>query len=71
MPPRKMNPQRSQNRPVMQDANINMRVRRADLDLIDRAAEIEGKSRSAFLREYAEAEAIKILSTPRLVAQSE
>lgn len=39
----------------MHDATINIRVRRFDLDLIDRAAEIEGKTRSAFLRDCAEA----------------
>ena len=38
----------------MSEATINIRVRTAELNLIDRAAEIEGKSRSAFLRDCAE-----------------
>lgn len=43
------------------EATINIRVSRRDLKLIDQGAEIEGKTRSAFLRDSAEAYAIKIL----------
>jgi uncharacterized protein (DUF1778 family) len=40
---------------------INIRVSRRDLALIDKGAEIEGKTRSAFLRDSAEAYAMSIL----------
>lgn len=47
----------------MAQSAINVRVSRRDLGLIDRGAEIEGKTRSAFLRDSAEAEAIRVLQT--------
>jgi uncharacterized protein (DUF1778 family) len=47
----------------MAETAINIRVSRRDLRLIDHGAEIEGKTRSAFLRDSAEAYAIKILQT--------
>jgi len=43
------------------EATINIRVGRRDLRLIDQGANIEGKTRSAFLRDSAEAYAMKIL----------
>lgn len=47
--------------------SINIRVRRDDLALIDQAAKLEGKSRSAFLRDSAERKAREVLKKPRLV----
>lgn len=49
------------------EAAINIRVSRRDLNLIDRAAEIEGKTRSAFLRDCAEREARKVF--PAIVGE--
>lgn len=43
-----------------QEVTINVRARSADVDLIDRAADIEGKTRSAFLRDCAERTARKV-----------
>ncbi len=48
----------------MAETAINIRVRPRDLDLIDRAADIEGKTRSAFLRDCAEAAARKVFPAP-------
>lgn len=44
-----------------QEAVMNIRVSKRDLALIDQGAEIEGKTRSAFLRDSAEAYAMRIL----------
>lgn len=44
----------------MAETAINIRVRKRDLELIDRAAETEGKTRSSFLRDCAEAAARKV-----------
>ena len=38
----------------MKDAVINVRVSKRDLALLDQAAEVEGKTRSAFLMDCAE-----------------
>jgi uncharacterized protein (DUF1778 family) len=42
---------------------INMRSRSIDVAIIDEAAKIEGKSRSAFIRDCAERAAIRVLGT--------
>lgn len=42
------------------EVTINIRAHRKVLDVIDQAAEIEGKTRSAFLRDCAEAAARKV-----------
>jgi uncharacterized protein (DUF1778 family) len=42
-----------------QEVTINVRVNSGALDLIDQAAAVEGKTRSAFLRDCAEREARK------------
>jgi len=47
------------------ESNINIRARRADRDLIDRAAEVSGKSRSEFLLETARREAEAVLREQR------
>ena len=47
----------------MPESAINIRVSRRDLALIDKGAEIEGKTRSAFLRDTAEAYALRILQS--------
>ena len=44
----------------MAETAINIRVRPRDLALIDRAADVEGKTRSSFLRDCAEAAARKV-----------
>jgi uncharacterized protein (DUF1778 family) len=49
----------------LNEATINIRVHHSRLDLIDRAAEIEGKTRSAFLRDCASAAALKVFEKPR------
>jgi uncharacterized protein (DUF1778 family) len=41
---------------------INLRAKRKDVEFIDQAAGLRGQSRSAFIREAAEKEAIKIMS---------
>jgi len=47
------------------DKNINMRVQPQVRDLIDRAAALEGKSRSEFVIESAHAHAIDVLLDQR------
>jgi uncharacterized protein (DUF1778 family) len=47
---------------------INVRATAKDLALIDNAAEVEGKTRSAFLRDCAEAAARKVF--PVVVGQT-
>lgn len=42
-------------------AVINMRARRFDLDLIDQAAKVLGKTRSEFIRNAAEVRAMRVL----------
>lgn len=51
MPPRKSK----------KKAVVNMRARRTDLDLIDRAARVLGKTRSEFIRNAAEVRATRVL----------
>jgi uncharacterized protein (DUF1778 family) len=53
----------------MAEATINIRASRADLGLIDSAAAIEGKTRSAFLRDCAQAAAMKVFKRPRLIGE--
>lgn len=50
----------------MAETTINIRARHATVALIDQAAEIEGKTRSAFLRDCASAAAMKVFEKPRL-----
>lgn len=45
---------------MAKETTVNIRAHRRVLRLIDRAAEIEGKTRSAFLRDCAEAAARKV-----------
>jgi uncharacterized protein (DUF1778 family) len=53
----------------MAETAINIRAHRKDVDLIDRAAEIEGKTRSAFLRDCASEAARKVFEKPRLFGE--
>lgn len=48
---------------------INIRANRRALDLIDQAAEIEGKTRSAFLRDCATDAAMKVFEKPRQMGE--
>ena len=48
-------------RAAPRESNINIRVRSVDRDLIDRAAEVSGKSRSEFLIETGRREAEAVL----------
>lgn len=52
----------------MTDA-INIRAHRSTVDLIDRAAKIEGKTRSEFLRACAMTAAQKVFEKPRLYGE--
>lgn len=52
------------------NAVIQMRARRFDLELIDRAAEIEGITRSAFIRDSAAAYARIVLAKRRPIVVS-
>jgi uncharacterized protein (DUF1778 family) len=45
---------------VARDAVINMRISKRDLDLISRAADVEGKTLSSFLRDCAEKTALAV-----------
>ena len=45
---------------MQNQVTINIRANHKTVDLIDRAAEIEGKTRSAFLRDCAEQAARKV-----------
>lgn len=49
------------------DAIVQMRIRKGDLALLDRAAGALGISRSALIRRAAELEARHVLARPRLV----
>lgn len=48
------------------DANINIRAKRTQRDLIDKAAELQGKSRSDFMLEIACREAEDVLLDQRV-----
>lgn len=54
---------------MMTETMINIRARSADLRLIDQAAEIEGKTRSAFLRDCASKAALKVFEKPRTLGE--
>lgn len=47
--------------PTRRDATLNIRSNRRDVDLIDRAAELTGKTRSAFVLESARQSAMDVL----------
>lgn len=49
------------------EATINIRARPADVALIGRAADLEGKTRSSFLRDCAERAARRVFEKPRLM----
>lgn len=51
------------------EAVINIRANRRSLDLIDQAAEIEGKTRSAFLRDCAATAAMRVFEKPRQIGE--
>jgi uncharacterized protein (DUF1778 family) len=53
----------------MKEVVINIRTSSRTLDLIDRAAEIEGKNRSAFLRDCAAEAAKAVFSKPREIGE--
>jgi uncharacterized protein (DUF1778 family) len=53
----------------MSDKAINIRAHANDVILIDRAAEIEGKTRSSFLRDCATEAARKVFERPRLFGE--
>jgi uncharacterized protein (DUF1778 family) len=50
------------------DASINLRAPRSWRDLVDRAADVAGKSRTEFILESARARAVDILLDQRLFA---
>lgn len=55
---------------MAKDAVMNLRLSKSDLALIDSAADIEGKARSAFLLECARKRAIDVLLDQRLFSLS-
>ena len=50
------------------DASINLRAPRSWRDLVDRAADVAGKSRTEFILESARARAVDVLLDQRLFA---
>jgi uncharacterized protein (DUF1778 family) len=49
---------------------INIRSHSATIALIDKAADIEGKTRSAFLRDCAIVAAMEVFEKPRLLGEA-
>lgn len=60
---------------MRKDVVVNMRVRKTALGVIDKAAEIEGKTRSAFLRDCAQRAAADVvlesLGKPKPIANDD
>lgn len=56
---------------MKKDTVVNMRIRFSDLELIDHAARVEGKSRSEMLRECAERAALAVFAKPQIVSSQD